>query len=450
MMTSLFRARQWAAVSAALIGQPRLTHSQVRDSALHVLKTLLPAQRRFEVELWDGTLLPATQPPALARIVLHTRHALGWMLQFPLDVALGEAYLRGDFEIEGDIGAVTALGDDIEFRPDLLPSIMQDVLVLRRVAGPRPAPPEFMASLSGATHSRERDQQAIEHHYNVSNDFYRLWLDQRMVYSCAYFPTGTETLDGAQQAKLDYICRKLQLQPGQTLLDIGCGWGGLAIYAAQHFGVHVLGVTLSSAQLEEGQRRVRQAGLQDQVQLELRDYRDVVATGQLFDAISSVGMAEHVGRGNMLTYFQSAYQALKPGGLMLNHAIARGRDSSALPGWVEGGNFAGKYVFPDGELLPVWESLKYAAEAQFEVRDVENLREHYAQTLSYWLKNLEARRDEARALLGAPRYRLWRLYLGACIPSFQKGYLQLFQSLLAKPDEQRQVHLPPSRAGLYA
>ena len=246
-----------------------------------------------------------------------------------------------------------------------------------------------------------------------------------MVYSCAYFPDGDETLDQAQDAKLELICRKLRLQEGERLLDIGCGWGGLAIYAAQHFGAHVTGVTLSEAQLQEGRARVEAAGLGQLVSLELRDYRDVQGS---FDKISSIGMAEHVGRRNMAEYFAAAYRLLRPGGLMLNHAISSGLGQARVSNLLQSGNFARRYVFPDGELLPIWETQKFAENAMFEVRDVENLREHYAQTLRYWAANLQAHEDAALAYLGTERYRLWRIYLNACVYYFRAGHLSIFQT----------------------
>lgn len=287
----------------------------------------------------------------------------------------------------------------------------------------------------------------MQAHYDVSNDFYKMWLDTRMVYSCAYFPRGTETLDEAQEAKLELICRKLRLKEGERLLDIGCGWGGLAVYAAQRYGVRVLGVTLSEAQLHEGRARVRAAGLEHLVTLELRDYRDV--TGE-FDKIASVGMAEHVGRRNMPEYFAAAHRVLKPGGLMMNHAISDGLGQAKVSNLIQSGNFARRYVFPDGELLPIWETLRYADAALFEVRDVENLREHYARTTTEWARRLEAREAEARAELGEERYRLWRIYLHACGYYFSAGHLSIFQTLLAKPDERRHVPLPASRGDVYA
>lgn len=448
-----------AGLFARQLTRPAPTPEQLRAAALALLSAVLPGRRAFDVELWDGTVIPATLQPVTARLVLRSDHALGRMLKLPLDMALGEAYLRGDFEIEGDAGTIAAVADDFDaaFTPGQVARLLQNVWTLRRHSGPAPAP--VTARLEGPQHSRERDRQAISYHYDVSNDFYRLWLDRRMVYSCAYFPAGTETLDQAQEAKLEYICRKLRLQPGERLLDIGCGWGGLAIYAAQHYGVQVLGVTLSEAQLHEGRARVAAAGLGHLVTLELRDYRDVLAggAGQLgtghsggpFDKIASVGMAEHVGRRNMPAYFRAAYAALKPGGLMLNHAISDGIGQARVSNLLQSGNFARKYVFPDGELLPVWETLRHASDALFEVRDVENLREHYARTLEHWSAHLEAHRAEALAALGEQRFRLWRIYLGACVYYFRKGHLSIFQSLLARPHEDRSVALPPSRADLY-
>lgn len=443
-----------AGLTAALLvrqaTRPPPTHEELRSAALRLLEGVLPSSRAFEVQLWDGTVLPATVQPVTARLVLKSDHALGRMLGLPLDMAMGEAYLRGDFEIEGDVGTIAGIADnfDAQFTPGTVAGLLRDVRTLRRHAGPAPAP--VTATLEGQQHSRERDRQAITYHYDVSNDFYRLWLDERMVYSCAYFPTGAETLGEAQEAKLELICRKLRLKPGERLLDVGSGWGGLAIYAAQRYGVEVLGVTLSEAQLQESRARAGAAGVGHLVTLELRDYRDVLASGHgQFDKIASVGMAEHVGRRNMPAYFRAASAALKPGGLMLNHAISGGIEQARVPLWLQSGNFARKYVFPDGELLPIWETLKHAEGAGFEVRDVENLREHYGQTTAHWSRNLEAQRGEALAMIGEQRLRLWRLYLGACAYYFQKGHLSIFQSLLAKPDEERRVGLPPTRADLY-
>ncbi|OLV15943.1 SAM-dependent methyltransferase [Deinococcus marmoris] len=430
--------------------RPPPTPAQKRETALKIMEVMLPEKRAFDVRLWDGTVLHTPRQPARATLVINSEYALNRMLRFPLDISMGEAYLRGDYDIEGDVGTVANLGDDLELTPTTLLRLLALLPALRRTGEGAPDPLAITAKLEGPSHSRGRDQQAVQYHYDVSNDFYKLWLDRRMVYSCGYFPTGSETLDDAQAAKLEHICRKLRLQEGERLLDIGCGWGGMAIYAAQHYGVRVLGVTLSEAQLAEGRARVQAAGLEHLVTLELRDYRDVLSDGEgRFDKISSIGMAEHVGSKNLPAYFATAFAALKPGGLMMNHAIASPPNPRKLPQWVEGGNFAGKYVFPDGELQPIYETLQRAAEAGFEVRDVENLREHYALTLRHWADNLEAHGEEAREALGEQRFRLWRLYLNACVPAFERGNLQLFQSLLAKPDAERRAHVPFSRGDLY-
>ncbi|GBF07645.1 cyclopropane-fatty-acyl-phospholipid synthase [Deinococcus aerius] len=452
------RGLAWAAgLTAAVLAARQVrrppTPAELRAAALDVLEAALPQRRTFDVQLWDGTVLPATVKPVTARLVLKGEHSLGRMLGLPLDLALGEAYLRGDFEIEGDISTVAGLTTafDAPLTPARVARVLRNVQRLRAHAGPAPRP--VTAHLDGTPHSRERDQQAVTYHYDLSNDFYRLWLDRRMVYSCGYFPSGNETLDEAQTAKLEHICRKLRLKPGERLLDIGCGWGGLAIYAAGQYGVQVLGVTLSEAQLREGRARVEAAGLSHLVRLEVRDYRDVVSEGPgSFDKITSVGMAEHVGRANMTTYFRSAYAALRPGGLMLNHAIGANVQPPKFPKWLQAltsGGFMQKYVFPDGELLPLWETLQHAEGAGFEPRDVENLREHYARTLLCWSDNLEARREEARALVGEERFRLWRLYIAACVNGFRSGQLDLYQTLLAKPDEEGRVELPMSRADVY-
>jgi cyclopropane-fatty-acyl-phospholipid synthase len=444
-ITSAVTATALAAAVIAVRTRPASNEELLR-AAERVLTAVLPSQRRFAVELWDGSILPSTAGDD-AVLKLNSEKTLGRILRLPLDVALGEAYIRGDFDIEGDFSAVVEIADHFDALPgwDSVPGLLRDIELLRRGAGA--APPAPKASLEGETHSRERDRAAIEHHYDVSNDFYKLWLDARMVYSCGYFPNGDETLDAAQSAKLELICRKLRLKAGERLLDIGCGWGGLAIYAAQHYGVSVLGVTLSDAQLQEGRARVEAAGLGHLITLELRDYRDVQGT---FDKISSIGMSEHVGRKRMAEYFSTAYRVLRPGGLMLNQAISGGIGQAKVPILLQSGNFARRYIFPDGELLPVFETQKYADAALFEVRDVENLREHYASTLAHWASNLEAHEEDALSHLGTERYRLWRIYLNACVYYFRAGHLSVFQTLLAKPDAERRVHLPASRADLYS
>jgi len=442
------------AAVALLLRQSRRNHTG--STALHsgapqdllkltvgLLERLLPSNRRFEVRLWDGTLLPGSSREA--SLVLNHPDSLGRMLKLPLDVTMGEAYLRGDWDIEGDYSAFLEVLESFDGRMDLtgLLSLVRDAAILKRSSTPSPT---SRSRLRGGTHTRARDRAAIAHHYDVSNAFYKLWLDPRMQYSCAYFPTGTETLAQAQDAKLELICRKLRLKPGERLLDIGCGWGGLSIYAAQQYGVQVTGVTLSKRQLEEGKARVRAAGLERQVRLELLDYRDVQGK---FDKISSVGMSEHVGRRNMSAYFRSAFNSLEPGGLMLNHAISDNPKPMKVPKQVLSGDFSERYIFPDGELLPIGETLEHAESVGFEVRDVESLREHYARTLELWAANLERESSAALKEVGLEKLRLWRLYLHTCAYYFRRGYITIHQTVLAKPDAVGLVHLPRSRADLY-
>jgi cyclopropane-fatty-acyl-phospholipid synthase len=299
------------------------------------------------------------------------------------------------------------------------------------------------AQLHGRRSSLERDRQAIAYHYDLSNDFFALWLDSTMAYSCAVFESPNEDLETAQRRKLDYVCRKLRLQPGDRLLDIGCGWGGLVLHAARHFGVDAFGVTLSRAQAELASARIREAGLEDRCRVELRDYRTVEA-GAGFDKLVSVGMYEHVARAALRDYFGHAWQLLKPGGVFLAHGIA---SSAGEPGNA-GPSFLSTHVFPDHDLVPISTVLLAAEQAGFEVRDVESLREHYTLTARRWLERLEAHPDEARSLTNEAVYRVWRLLLAASAHRFATGYVNVYQTLFAKPD--RGVSgLPLSRADWY-
>ena len=283
----------------------------------------------------------------------------------------------------------------------------------------------------------------MTYHYDVSNDFYALWLDEQMVYSCAYFESAEEDLDKAQTRKLDYLCRKLRLRSGERLLDIGCGWGGLAIYAAQHYSVEVLGVTLSENQASLANQRIGQARLQSHCRIEVLDYRQLNEIGR-FDKLVSVGMFEHVGENQLPLYFQHAYQLLRPGGVFLNHGIAW-RANEPKP---NGANFMNRYVFPDGDLVPINTTLRCAETVGFEVRDVESLREHYAFTLGHWARRLEQHRDRGVAAVGEPTYRVWKLFLRSSIYGFASGALNLYQTLLVKPDEGRSG-LPLTRKDWY-
>ena len=304
--------------------------------------------------------------------------------------------------------------------------------------------------LSGQEHSRERDRQAVTYHYDTGNGFYALFLGRWMAYSCAYFETAETDLDAAQAAKFEHICRKLRLKPGERLLDIGCGWGGLVVYAAERFGVEATGINLSQPQIDYARDWIREAGLEGQARIELLDYRDI-DPGQPYDKIVSVGMVEHVGRDKLDEYFQAAYRALRPGGLFLNHAIGthlRRPDTWFERTFLQRGKFMQSYVFPDGELVWISDMLRAAERCHFEVRDVESLREHYALTLRCWIANLERHHEAAVALKDERTYRTWRLYMSASAYGFDSGGINVYQALLSKTEAGR-AELPLTRDDVY-
>lgn len=422
---------------------------QAVQTTLSLLQDLLGSMQpgNFAVRLWDGTVWrpqgPDSEPPRFT-VVLQHPGALRKMFLPPNDLTLGEAYIYNDFDIEGEIEAIFPLAE--QFMNGQWGKVEQLRYAKRLLSLPRTGqsrPMTASAKLRGARHSQERDRQAIAYHYDRSNDFYALWLDRRMVYSCAYFASPDDELDTAQERKLDYICRKLRLRKGERLLDIGCGWGGLLIYAAQHYDVEAYGITLSSRQAELAQQLIAEAGLMQRCRVEVRDYRDMKESNA-FDKIVSVGMFEHVGEALLPVYFQQAQHLLRLGGVFLNHGIASHNNLQAQ----QGPNFVSRYVFPDGELVPISTTLRAAETAGFEVRDVESLREHYTLTLRHWVRRLEAHADEARRLTDDVTYRIWRLYMAASAYSFQSGQNTIYQALLAKPDHGRSG-LPLTRADWY-
>lgn len=437
------------------------------ERAASVIERLFPEPRAFGVRLWDGTLLHAQNKPVFT-LMLNTPGSLRRMFSPPVELSLGEAFIHGDFDIEGDIFAAFSIFESLSalsLSAGEWATITRDLLTLPKSPGHqangkasvrKSGHTRGRAQLSGAKHSRERDQAAIQYHYDVGNDFYALWLDEAMQYSCAYFPTGAESLNEAQQRKMEHIFRKLRLKPGERLLDIGCGWGGLAMHAVREHGVHVVGVTLSREQVRFANDQIARAALGRHVQVKLLDYRDL--GDESFDKIVSVGMFEHVGKERLPEYFAHVYRLLKPGGLFLNHGIAahptggrsggEGKPSATWQKIIGTGSFIQHYVFPDGELVPVSEVNLMAEQTGFEVRDVENLREHYALTLRHWVRNLEACCDEAIEFGGNEAYRTWRIYMAASAYGFERGKISVNQSLLAKLDGGIS-HLPLSRADLY-
>jgi cyclopropane-fatty-acyl-phospholipid synthase len=398
------------------------------------------------VRLWDGSLWPQAGAERPAWLVLQHPGALRAMFLPGTELALAEAYLYNDFDIEGDITAVFDLADRLARSTQGWREKLSAARMLLKL--PAEIPPRRSqrgpARLKGRQHSLERDRKAVRYHYDVSNDFYQLWLDRRMVYSCAYFKDEKMDLDAAQQAKLDHICRKLRLQPGQRLLDVGCGWGGLVINAAEKYGVQATGITLSQPQAELASQRIQAAGLGDRCRVEVRDYRELDES-QPYDALASIGMFEHVGEALLETYFKKAWRLLKPGGVFLNHGIARRETDPPAPK----PNFNDAYVFPDGELTPINRTLHAAEQAGFEVRDVESLREHYARTLRHWVERLEERHEEALQYVDEPTYRVWRLFMAGSSHGFASGRLNLYQALLVKPNHDGRSGLPLTRADWY-
>jgi cyclopropane-fatty-acyl-phospholipid synthase len=397
--------------------------------------------REFGARLWDGTRVRASNAERFV-LQVNAPGALRSAFTPPLDLSAGRAFGAGLLDVDGDLEHAV----DTLYRATAslrAATFVRLVRVLRKL--PKVVTPRLReAQLHGRVHSRSRDRAAIGFHYDQPVAFYRSFLDREMVYSCAYWDEGVDSLDGAQSAKLDYTLRKLRLRPGERLLDIGCGWGALVVRAAQ-FGAQALGITLSCPQHEEAQRRIAAAGVGDRARVELRDYRELGR--ERFDKIVSVGMFEHVGRPRFSEYFRAAYGALRPGGLFLNHAIADQGDGRRRPGRASG--FLGRFIFPDGELVAVADSLRTAEETGFEVRDVENLREHYTRTLRAWVANLERNRAGAIAAAGETSYRLWRLYLAGSAQGFNIGRIGVFQSLLARPDRDGRVDLPATRRDLY-
>ncbi|MFB9516220.1 SAM-dependent methyltransferase [Streptomyces purpureus] len=400
-----------------------------------LLGTPLPVRLRA----WDGSEAGPTGGPVL---IINQRRALRRLLWKPGELGLARAWVAGEIDVEGDLydtldrlaGLIWERGgDDAAVHPVRDPKLRAAAKALVKLAGPwpPPAPPaEEMRRRTGPLHTKRRDKEAISHHYDVGNDFYELVLGPSMVYSCAYW-SENGTLEEAQRDKLDLICRKLGLKEGDRLLDVGCGWGSMAIHAAKEYGAEVVGVTLSREQAAYARKRIAEEGLADRIEIRVQDYRDV--KDGPFDAISSIGMAEHVGSVRYRQYADTLFALLKPGGRLLNHQIARRPERDEAAYKVD--EFIDAYVFPDGELAPVGRTVTLLEEAGLEVRDVEVIREHYARTLREWVANLEARWNEAVRLSSPGRARIWRLYMAASAVSFERNRIGVNQILAVKTPE---------------
>ncbi|WP_169720347.1 SAM-dependent methyltransferase [Sedimenticola selenatireducens] len=387
------------------------------------------------VRLWDKSFAAGSEQ---ARCTLHIRSAsvLKTLISGRDIIALVEDYLAGRIELEGDLESLFDASlhfEKLSLRPAEKLHLLQLALQL---------PGSLLhLSLSGSRSANNRS--AISRHYDVGNAFYHLWLDPEMVYSCAYFADDDQSLACAQQDKLDYLCRKLQLEPGQLLLDIGCGWGGLACWAARHYGVSVHGITLSMQQWHFANEKIRWEGLSDRVKIELRDYRELEGEA-CYDRVVSVGMFEHIGVANFPTYFSRIRQLLRPGGVFVNHGITNDKRWEKSPTT----RFINHYIFPDGELTRISDVLDAMEQARFEVVDVEGLRRHYAMTLRHWVKALELRAAKAKDSVGEATYRLWRLYMSGCAHYFDEGSLGIYQ-VVGVRQQDRHYHQPLRRDYLY-
>ena len=411
------------------------------DQLHQFFESLLGRPVPLTIVFWDGSRIADADAGPTA--TFHTPNALRRILYAPGELGFARAYVTGEVDIDGDLHdalRVLAQGsDELAVSWRMWGSTARAALSLGVLGRPLPAPPEE-AHVRGRLHSIGRDRDAIAHHYDLSNDFYELFLGPSMTYSCARFTEPGQSLEQAQAAKYELICRKLGLRPGMRLLDVGCGWGGMVVHAARHHGVDAVGVTISEEQHAYATRRVKEAALDQAVEIRLQDYRSI--GGERFDAISSIGMAEHVGRRNIRSYLGALATLLEPTGRLLNHAISTPNGAS-----YDSRTFINRYVFPDGELPDVAQIVTGMQDHGLDVRDVECLREHYALTLRRWSANLDAAWDEACRLVGVRRARVWRLYLAAVAVSFETADIGIHQVLGVKLTAAGGSRMPMTRAG---
>ena len=432
-------------VSVETRGRP---HPRTNRTVARVMSPLLArlfgGSLPVRLVFWDGSA--AGPRGGLGTLVLRAPRSLARLVWSPDELGMARGFVTGDIDFEGDLfEMLLALEAKMRGRRRLGPSAVASGLwtALRLGAiGLPPSRPEEEVHLGGWLHSKRRDAAAVQHHYDVGNDFYRLVLGPAITYSCARFDRQGMSLEEAQRSKHDLICRKLGLgeRRGARLLDVGCGWGSMAMHAARNYGASVVAVTLSRPQVELARERVRDAGLEANVEIRLQDYRDL--RGETFDAVSSIGMFEHVGTRRMDEYFRVLFSLLAPTGRLLNHAI-----SSPGGSRMHGRSFMNRYVFPDGELVDLADVVGGMERAGFEVRDVESLREHYSETLHAWLTNLESSWDEAVALVGEPRARVWRLYMAGSANGFDDGGIAVHQVLGVVPAQGGASGMPRARTG---
>jgi cyclopropane-fatty-acyl-phospholipid synthase len=386
---------------------------------------LQKAHAPINVRLWNGQLIRAPAP-APVTVAVKTPRALTQLVNPSLG-RLAKAYVEGDLDLEGNFRDVLRLGEALVDRASTYDRTVRQWGWWR--------------------HSRARDRRNIGRHYDVGNDFYALWLDRNMVYSCAYFRSAEDSLDRAQEQKLDHICRKLRLAPGERLLDIGCGWGGLVLWAVRNYGVRATGITLSDEQFSHVSRRIRELGLEGRCEVRLQDYRDV-PEHEPFDKISSVGMFEHVGLANLPVYFGKINRLLKPGGLVMNHGITTNSLENARLG--SGiGEFVEEYVFPGGELMHVSTVTREMSRQGLEVWDAECLRPHYARTLWHWVERLESNQEQARRLVSEKTLRVWLIYMAGSAHAFDRGWISIYQLLGGKALEDGSLPHPLTREHVY-
>ena len=377
-----------------------------------------------------------------ATLVLRHPESLSRMLRWPVQLAIGESYIYDDIDVLGSLDALLPLVDHLmERRWSLMDWLRCGAATWSQRSLDRVPEETRSLVLHGRRHEKLRDKEAMRFHYDVPVEFYRLWLDSRLMYSCGYYQNDDDGLEQAQTQKLEYLCRKLRLKPGDRVLDIGCGWGGFAVHAAQVHGALVHGITLSRRQAEVANQRISAAGLSRRCRIEVRDFRDVLGE-QMYDKIISIGLVEHIGKHRLASYYGRAMELLGPGGAFLTQGIGTRDGQPTL------GPFANRYVFPDAEVLPIQDIVRAAERSGFEVRDVESLREHYALTLSAWSKRLEAHHQEAVRVVGEVTYRIWRAYMAMAGYLFRVGRLSLYHTLCVRAEDGR-AGLPLTREDWY-